>query len=151
MAKAKGNDARKGRPPLSPSGATKPSTYRISPSGDEVIRALSDRLDLRSQAAAIEMATRQMILTLERLDARPPLDPRQLERATTAIRAAGIEPRRLGPAVNFPAILLAAVMSAEATLVPGDCTAGEYAALIDSVRRFTPAEALWVIAAAAGE
>ncbi len=146
-----GKDGRKGRAPLSPSGPTRPSTYRISPGGIATISALSARLGLNSQAGAIETAAAQLLDALERCDRHPPLAPEQLAVAVAAIRMARIIPRTVGPTAKVGIILLAAMMANEATAVPAECTAAEYAALIESVRRFTPAESLWAIAAAVGE
>lgn len=147
----KGKDARRGRPPNSPSGPTKPTTYRISPGGSAVIRGLSDRLGLGSQAAGIELGAYQLAAALERCDAAPPLDRDQLALAVAAVRAARVVPRTLGPSANFGVVLTAAVLGYEAAAVPAKCAADEYAALVDAVRRFSGAEALWVVAAATGD
>ncbi len=140
----KGKGTRNGRPPLSPSGATKASTYRISPSGDEAIRGLSERLRLGSMAAAIELAVNQLTTALDRADAHPPLTPSQLSQATAALRAARVIPRTLGVSADFKVILAAAVMGAEGM-------AGEHSELLEAVRKLSGPESLWVLTKATGE
>lgn len=151
MAKKKGADDRKGRPPISPSGATRPTTFRISPGGMVAIRELSARLGLDSQAGAIETAAAQLLDALERCDAAPPLTDDQLALAVAAVKSARIIPRSVGPTARFGVVLLAAILAHEAVAVPDQCTQKEFAALIDTIRQFSAAEALWVMAAAIGE
>lgn len=158
MAKAKGagdppakrKDARRGRPPLSPSGKTRPTTYRISPSGNQVIRGLSDRLGLGSQAAGIELAAHQLAAALERCDRTPPLTESQLALAVAAMKSAKLVPRVLSASANFGVVLTAAVLGYEQIAVPKECSASEYTALVDAVRRLLPHEALWAVAAVVG-
>ena len=124
MAKAKGQgakkgeDRRKGRAPLSESGATKPTTFRISPGGIEAILTLNERLGLGSQAGAIETACAQLLDALERCDTSPPLTADQLALAVEAVKAARVNPRVLGPTARFGIVLVAAVMAYEPTAVP---------------------------------
>ena len=157
MAKAKGQggkkgeDRRKGRAPLSETGPTKPTTFRISPGGLEAILTLNERLKLGSQAGSIETACAQLLDALERADANPPLSPDQLALAIEAVRAARVNPRVLGPTARFGVVLVAAVMAFETMAVPAKCSAGDFAVLIEKVRRFTSAESLWLMALAVGE
>jgi len=151
MAKAKKEKgAKPGRRERDPSGPTKATTFRISPAGISGILKLSDRLDLRSQAGAIEMATSQLLSMIERLDARPPLTPEQLEWTSVAIQAAGLVPRALGAKANFVILLTAAVTAAEPALVPNECSAKQFNELVETVKQLDAADALWAIGKAIG-
>lgn len=143
MAKSNG----KGRPALSASGVTRPTTFRVPPSGLRAIKAISEKLDLRSQAVALELGAQQLLAVLERCETNPPLTRDQLALAKAAVRAAGVSVRTLGPSANHQVVLAATVSGHKAIAVPARCTAAEYDELVDAVMRLTPGEAVWVMAA----
>lgn len=144
---AKTNASVKGRPALSPSGVTKPTTFRVPPSGLRAIKSLSEMLDLRSQAVAIELAAQQLLAALERAEKNPPLTHEQLAVVKTAVRAAGVSVRTLGASANHQVVLVATVLAHEPAAVPSRCTAAEYGELLDVVKRLSPGEAIWAMAA----
>lgn len=152
MAKAKKSvKGRPGRTERSPSGPTRPTTFRIAPSGMASILRLSQRLDLRSQATAIEFGVHQLLTMIEKCDSQPPLSVGQLDMVATAIRAAGVQPRTLGATANFTVVLTAAVMAAESVLVPAEGSSKAFGELVAAVKAFGPAEALWAIGQVIGE